>query len=87
MPLYDYSCVGCGLVHEALMPVSQQETPCPRCAGTAKRIFTSKYYINPDIDFVTDNVTGDPVRYTSRKQLDKALAEKGLYQKYGKNWW
>ncbi len=87
MPLFDHKCNDCCFIHEALMPVDDPLHDCPHCGGVAKRCFTSQYYINPDIDYVTDNVTGDPKRYTSRKQLEKDLAEKGLYQKYGKGWW
>jgi len=87
MPIYDHHCPDCLEVTEALMPIDGATIDCPRCGGVAKRIFSSRYYINPDIDYVTDNVTGEPKRYTSRRQLDADLKERGLYQKVGKGWW
>ena len=87
MPLYDHECEECGEISEAYKKVDDKEADCPNCGGTARRVFTSRYFINPDIDYVTDNVTGEPKRYTSRRQLDQDLADKGLYQKVGKGWW
>lgn len=87
MPIYDHKCLDCDEISEAFAKIENETVSCPRCGGDAKRIFSSHYYINPDIDFVTDNVTGEPKRYTSRKELDRDLADKGLYQKVGKGWW
>ncbi len=86
-PIYDYRCDDCLEVRERIAKPDDMLLDCDRCGGITKRVFSSSYYINPDIDFVTDNVTGEPKRYTSRKQLEKDLAEKGLYQKVGKGWW
>lgn len=87
MPLYDYRCDDCLEIRERIAKVDDVLLDCDRCGGITKRIFSSGYYINPDIDYVTDNVTGEPKRYTSRVQLHKDLQERGLYQKVGKNWW
>ena len=69
------------------MPMDEPTTDCPNCGGISKRCFMSKFYINNDIDLVTDHVTGDPQRFTSRVQLEAELKKRGLYQKTGKGWW
>ena len=85
MPLYDYCCKACGDTQEHYAKVDEREQTCV-CGGTATRIFSSRYFINPDIDYVTANITGDPVRITSRRQLDQMCKEHGVYQKIGKGW-
>ena len=86
-PLYDHRCPDCCLVHEAMMPVDEPTRDCPHCGGVAKRCFSSSYYINPDIDFVTDNIDGNPKRYTSKRELQKDMDKAGVHQKIGKGWW
>jgi hypothetical protein len=36
---------------------------------------------------VTDNITGDNVRITSKKQLRNLCAEHGVTEKIGKGWY
>ena len=87
MPLYDHECSTCGAVSEALAPVDDRVVRCPACGDNAERIFSSRYYINPDVDFVTDNITGDPVRVTSRQHLARLCRDNGVSEKIGKGWW
>jgi putative FmdB family regulatory protein len=84
MPLYDYECQKCG-VKERFANVAEKVLPC-ECGRESRRILSSRYYVHGDIDFVTDNITGEPKRYSSRASLDKDLKAKGLYQKIGKGW-
>jgi len=84
MPLYDFECE-CGKVTEHYAGINEKRMPCD-CGKTAKRIISTRYYINPDVDFVTDNITGSPVRVTSRKQLASLCKENGVHQKIGKGW-
>ncbi len=86
MPIYDYRCRECGHVEEQVKHVDDVTDECEKCAATSDRIFSAQYYINPDVDFVTDNITGENVRVTSRKQLDRLMKDHGLYQRYGKGW-
>lgn len=85
MPLYDFECDECGSIKEHYAGLDDKRMPC-ECGGTARRLITSRYYVNPDVDFVTDNITGDPVRVDSRVKLRRLLAENGLYERYGKGW-
>lgn len=85
MPLYDHRCRECGAVFEAFARIDEREVSCV-CDGKADRILSSRYYVHPDINFVTDNLTGEPVRVDSRKKLRRLLAENGLYEKVGKGW-
>jgi len=59
MPLYDYKCHACEIIEEHFAGVEEKIKPC-KCGGEQKRIFTSNYYINPDIDYVTDILKFNP---------------------------
>ena len=39
-----------------------------------------------NFDFVTDNISGEPVRVTSRKQLRQLMQEHGVYEVMGRGW-
>ncbi len=87
MPIYDYRCDDCLEVRERIAKPDDVTLDCSRCGGITKRVFSSNYYVHGDIDYVTDNVTGEPKRYSSKRQLEADLREHGLYQKVGKGWW
>ena len=86
MPLFDTKCSDCGQVVEQYLKVAEKPQDCV-CGGDMKRILTSRYYINPDIDVVTADITGEEMRVTSRRHLKQLCAENGVSQKYGKGWW
>jgi len=86
MPLYDFRCQECGGVSEHFAGVEERQVSCG-CGGISHRLITSRYYLNPDVEFLTDNITGDPIRITSRKMLDRVCKENGITQKTGKGWW
>ena len=86
MPLYDHRCPDCCMVHEAIMPIDEKTRDCPHCDGIAQRCFSPRYTVIGDVDFVTDDLDGTPKRYTSKKDLEKDLKDKGLYEKIGKGW-
>jgi hypothetical protein len=44
------------------------------------------YHVHGAYDFVTDNISGDPVRITSRMQLKRLCAEHECTPSYGKGW-
>ena len=85
-PLYDFQCVECGKVGEHIACIEERIKDC-ECGGIMKRLVTTSYHVVPDVDFVTENITGEPVRITSRRQLDGLLKKHGLTQKYGKGWY
>lgn len=43
MPLYEYSCPGCGSVFETFRRISESRQPadCPECGAEAPRIFSA----------------------------------------------
>lgn len=43
MPLYEYQCPKCGNVFELIRSFAQAEapSPCPKCGGSAKRVFSN----------------------------------------------
>lgn len=87
MPIYDYRCDDCLEVRERIAKPDDVILDCDRCGGVTKRIFSSRYYINPDIDIVTDDVSGETKRYTSRRSLEKDMRENDCYRKTVKPWW
>lgn len=85
MPIYDYQCNKSTRVFERFAGVEEKTARC-KCGSRAKRIFSANYYVHSDIDFVTDNLTGDPVRVGSRVQLKRLCEENGVTPKIGKGW-
>ena len=86
MPLYDATCRACGKTFEHFAKMDDREVPC-ECGGTAARILTARYYAHSDLDFVTDNITGEPERIDSRVKLRRLLKENGVSEKVGQGWW
>ena len=77
MPLYDFRCRECGAQEERYAGMDEREAECSTCQGQMKRLITSKIHLQTDYasaSFVTADITGDPVRITSRKQL-RSLCE------------
>ena len=85
MPLYDFECESCGAVVEHYAGVDERSMRCS-CGANSRRLITTRYSVIGDVEFVTDNITGDPVRITSRRQLHRMLKENGLSETYGKGW-
>jgi len=85
MPLFDTKCLQCGEVVEQYLKRHEEPDIC-RCGGRMERIIGSRYYINRDLDFVTEDITGDPIRVTSRRQMKRLCEENGVMPKYGKGW-
>ena len=86
MPLYDFQCTECRNIHEHYAHIEERIKTCETCGGLMKRMIGIGQNVIGDIDFVTDNITGKPIRITSRKQLRGLLKKHGLYEKYGKGW-
>lgn len=84
MPLYDYQCKN-GEIFERFAAVDEKTVRCD-CGKRAKRIFSAQYYVVPDVDFLTDSITGDPMHISSRVELDRLCKENGVTQKVGKGW-
>jgi len=46
MPVYEYECLNCGEIHEALQKFSDKPlTTCPRCSGTLKKLISNTSFI------------------------------------------
>ena len=84
MPLYDWECPSHG-TSEHYAKMDEMVIKC-HCGKKMKRLI-SVSYVNPDADFVTDDLTGEPVRITSNRQLNRLCKETGNQPSYGKNWW
>lgn len=86
MPCYDFKCGGCGRISEYYARMDDRVRDC-KCGGTMCRLITSRYGINRSLDFVTDNITGDPVHITSKRQHERLCREHNVTPKIGKGWW
>ena len=86
MPLYDATCRECGKTFEHFAKVDERRVQCIECGGEAWRILTTNYSVHGDVDFVTDNISGEPVRVTSKRQLRQLMTRHGVSEKYGKGW-
>ena len=87
MLLYDFRCTECGVKQEHTADIEQRTVECVDCGGLAKRLITSNHFVHGDIDFVTDNITGEPMRIGSRKQLKDLEKRHEVSAKYGKGWY
>ena len=82
-PLYDFKCDTCEDVVEAWAKVDEKTIAC-HCGGCMLRKITSNYSIHADFaskDFVTDDITGEPVRITSRRQMRSLMKEHGVTER------
>ena len=86
MFLYDFKCDSCGKVQEHLAKIDEKIKDCD-CGGLMARKITAKYFINGCMDFVTDSITGDPVRITSHKQMNELCKKHDVMPKIGKGWY
>lgn len=83
MPLYDFHCLKCGCIREQWVKVDHVMDMCD-CGNEMRRLISSNYSIHADYassDFVTDDITGNPVRVTSRRQLRKLMRDNGVTEK------
>ena len=85
MPLYDFQCDSCDKVQEHFAKMDETTRECI-CGGLMQRKISTNYFVHGEVDFVTDHITGDPVRITSRKQMDRLCKEHGVTPKFGKGW-
>jgi len=72
MPLYDFLCDQCGNKEERYAKMDERQAECPTCQGAMRRLITTRINLQTDYassSFVTPDITGTPVRITSRKQM------------------
>jgi putative FmdB family regulatory protein len=86
MPLYDYECKICGKMEERYCPMEDSVVYHCTCGGDQNRVLSARYNINRAVNFVTDDISGEPVSVTSKRQLKTLCDEHGVHEKYGKGW-
>ena len=85
--LYEFRCQECKREDTMLMPVADMEAGiAPECCGGKMRKILSLPRINPDVDYVTSDITGDPVHITSRRQQRQLCEKYGVTPKLAKPW-
>ena len=85
MPLYDCKCQQCGKVEEIYRSIAERNLTPVCCGQQMTRVITAAYVV-PDVDMITDNITGDPVHITSRKQLKKVCDDNDVRPTEGFLW-
>lgn len=84
--IYDCQCQKCERIEEIIRSVADRDNTPICCGQQMKRIITTNYHVIPDYDFVTADITGDPVHITSKKQHDRLCKEHNSQQVYGNRW-
>lgn len=85
MPLYDYECAKCSKIEEHYRCMNDVTIAC-ECGGEMRRQISPRYYINRDIDIVTDNIDGKMRRVSSHRELRQLCKDNDVEQKFGKGW-
>jgi len=81
MPQYRFGCEMCE--RETLIWMMREERgkvwACGVCGKPMRQLPPSRLHVNVDhLDFVTEDITGEPVRIQTKTQLDKLCAENGV---------
>ncbi|WP_372678269.1 FmdB family zinc ribbon protein [Desulfosarcina sp.] len=76
MPLYEYQCVACGGIEEAIQKFSDAPlTTCRRCSGKLNKLISqSSFHLKGTGWYVTD-YSKKPATATSDKPADTATTE------------
>lgn len=80
MPIYNYKCENCGAEIELIRPIDKRNEPvvCCECGNVAKRkfVFTkSRDWFRPHVN---DDITGEPIEITSKRQYRRVCEENGV---------
>lgn len=85
MPLYSYECRDCGEVTDAHRRVDDRNN-CPscKCGGETEKVI-SGYRVIGDLEpYYDDNLQ---THIQGRQHRQRVMAEQGVSEGYGKNWW
>ncbi len=79
MPVYEYQCLSCGRIEEALQKISDPPlTECPECKGTLKKMISlNSFQLKGSGWYVTDygkSTTGGGGKKTSSKSAGTTAA-------------
>jgi len=93
MPLYDYSCALCGFIEIDRKEHPDNVTvPCPKCAGTMKRLLPERIYVNMGAAGVHGYYDPNLQKYINtnhqrrEEMLKQGVTEKGATPKQGVAW-
>lgn len=85
MPNYDLQCEQGHNQIDQLQPVAFEQVPCPECGATVERVWlpgTSSHVIGDEVDVWIKhglcNADGTPRHYTSRQEIAREAAKRGL---------
>ena len=81
MPQYRFGCEGCEVDTLVWCVREDRHLPrkCAKCGKAMKQLAPSRINVNCDrLDYVTSDITGEPVRIATRRQLDDLCARNGV---------
>ena len=83
--IYTARCRDCCREEDFHSSVADRDNTPECCNQPMRRILTAPN-INPDVDYVTSDITGDPVHITSRRQQRQLCEKHGVTPKLSKPW-
>lgn len=81
MPIYRFTCDACERDQEVVCERVARTEPrfCPLCGVSLRQLPPSRIHVNCDrLDYVTADITGEPVRIQTKTQLDKLCEANGV---------
>ena len=74
MPIYEYECLGCGKIEEAIQKFSDKPlTKCPHCSGKLQKLISqSSFHLKGSGWYVTDYAAKSGKNKKSSKNTDAA---------------
>jgi putative FmdB family regulatory protein len=76
MPIYEYECIECGEIEEAIQKFSDKPlTQCKHCSGKLQKLVSqSTFHLKGTGWYVTDYANKSKNSYTSQKKKEKKAA-------------
>lgn len=84
--IYEAKCKYCGKISEYSATVDNRLDTPVCCTAKMTKIITLNYRIGRQPDFVTDNISGEPIRIHSFQQMEKLCTEHCVTPKPNKGW-
>lgn len=88
MPIYQFSCEGCGEEFERYLPLRGNANPDCECGGKTERIWALgvKTKGSDVYPYITKNITGKPIEVTSPAHLKSLCKQYNVVNRDDKAW-
>lgn len=86
MPVYSYKCKKCGVLADKINTIDNRKQG-PECCGEIMTQYYGNYHVVPDFEpYIDYNLSEKPVYVKSKQHRKQIMKERGISEKYGKNW-